>query len=173
MGGEVLVGAQLRLSLLNGFDLSVDGRSVELSEGAQRLVAALALNDKPLQRSYLAGILWEGASEQRAQANLRSTLWRLRVRCGEIVEPAGRRLQLSPDVVVDLHRVTRSLRQLVEGQLESAAGLPELPLIADVLPDWYDDWLETARHRYRQFKLQALETIAEKRLAVGRHAEAV
>src|SRR2546428_12611484 len=67
----------VELSLLGGFELVCDGRSVELSVGAQRLVALLALQDAPLLRSHVAGMLWLEGTEEQVAGNLRSTLWRL------------------------------------------------------------------------------------------------
>jgi DNA-binding SARP family transcriptional activator len=40
-------------------------------------------------------------------------------------------------------------------------------------PDWYDDWLQMERERFRQLRLHALETLAERFVALGRHAQAI
>ena len=47
-----------RLSLLGGFELVCAGSPVRLQMSAQRLVAFLALQDRPLLRLYIAGVLW-------------------------------------------------------------------------------------------------------------------
>ena len=68
----------VRLNLLRGFELWCDGERVTLPMSAQRVLAFLALHDRPVLRLYVAGSLWLDASEERSYANLRSALWRLR-----------------------------------------------------------------------------------------------
>src|SRR5688500_5458021 len=66
------------LGLLDGFRLRHRGRTVRLQPGAQRLLAFLALHERPLHRLYVAGRLWTDSDQERANASLRTTLWRLR-----------------------------------------------------------------------------------------------
>src|SRR2546430_15977288 len=68
--------AMVRLRLIEGFELSVDGAVVEAPLAAQRLVAFLALHPRPLHRHYVAGSLWLDKTDSRATSNLRSALWR-------------------------------------------------------------------------------------------------
>jgi len=49
----------------------------------------------------------------------------------------------------------------------------EATLLADLLPDWYDDWLETERERIRQLRLAELERNGERLLASGHAAEGI
>ena len=69
-------GAETRggtsLSLLNAFELRCDGEVVGLPISAQRLLAFLALHERPLLRPYVAGTLWLEANDERAGASLRS-----------------------------------------------------------------------------------------------------
>jgi DNA-binding SARP family transcriptional activator len=69
-----------RLGLLQGFELVLDGRPVHLPLSGQRVLAFLALQNRPVQRVYVAGSLWLDASEHKANASLRTTLWRRRRR---------------------------------------------------------------------------------------------
>src|SRR5260370_18507980 len=46
-------------------------------------------------------------------------------------------------------------------------------LVADVLPDWYEDWVLIEQERFRQLRLHALETLCEQLIAAGRYAVAV
>jgi DNA-binding SARP family transcriptional activator len=45
--------------------------------------------------------------------------------------------------------------------------LPFQSLLADLLPDWYDDWLTIERERMRQLSLRLLEARARRALAEG------
>jgi SARP family transcriptional regulator, regulator of embCAB operon len=45
-------------------------------------------------------------------------------------------------------------------------------LSADLLPDWYDDWVLIEAEDWRQFRLHALEALAGRLLAAGRWGEA-
>jgi DNA-binding SARP family transcriptional activator len=138
---------------------------------SQRLVAFLALHNRPLLRVYVAGSLWIDASEQRSHANLRSALWRLRQTRRRIVEATPSHLSLGPGVEVDVHRVLALTRGLLRDP-ETPTGLDQ-ELTGDLLPDWYDDWLDVERERLRQLRLHALEAVAERLLADRRYGEAV
>jgi len=57
------------LSLLDAFELRCDGEPVSLPPSAQRLLALLALHDRPLLRPYVAGTLWLDTPDERASAS--------------------------------------------------------------------------------------------------------
>jgi DNA-binding SARP family transcriptional activator len=46
-------------------------------------------------------------------------------------------------------------------------------LSGELLPGWYEDWVLLERDRLRQLRLHALEALADKLAAVGRHGEAL
>src|SRR6266446_1104354 len=62
----------LRLGLLGGFEFRVDECPVRLPASAQRVVAFLALQARPLRRLFVAGSLWLDVPEERSSASLRS-----------------------------------------------------------------------------------------------------
>ena len=93
--------SEVRLSLIDGFELRYDGKVVRLPLGTQRLVAYLALRDRSLLRVHVAGTLWTDASEERSCANLRSALWRLRGPAHAADEATPSHVGLSRQVVVD------------------------------------------------------------------------
>jgi DNA-binding SARP family transcriptional activator len=140
------------LGLLDGFDLEVVGRPVRLPLGAQRVVAFVALHERPLQRLYVAGSLWLDSPEARAAANLRSALWRIQRLAPSLLEIDPRTLRLGAGVRVDLREAERLARAELDGG-ESELGV----LGADLLPDWYDDWMLIERERFRQLRMRALE----------------
>jgi DNA-binding SARP family transcriptional activator len=159
----------VRLNLLRHFELLAEERSIELPMSAQRVAAYLALCDHPVPRARVAATLWLDHTDERAAANLRSALWRLHRPGLFVVEARGGQLALSRGVAVDLHLATARAWRLLDG----AEDLDDRHLTGDVLPDWYDDWLQMERERFRQLRLHALETLAERLAALGRHAQAI
>jgi DNA-binding SARP family transcriptional activator len=141
---------------------------VLLPLSAQRLLAFVALHDRPVQRPYVAGSLWLDSPEQRAYANLRSALWRLH-RCGlRLVESLGQRLALDPDVVVDLREAEVLAHRALDGSTADVFDVEVSIFSSDLLPDWYDEWIVLERERYRQLRLRALDTLCERLTRAGR-----
>lgn len=171
--GQMCRGPGLRLCLLNGFQLCDGDHEVELSWSARRLVALLALSDRPLPRGYVAGTLWLDLPESRSAANLRSLLWRLGRYQHQLVLSRRDHLQLVPQVMVDLHEAAAGARRLVGGQPAVDDGLDVEYLSRDLLPDWYDDWVTLERERFRQLRLHALEALCAHLTAAGLHARAI
>jgi DNA-binding SARP family transcriptional activator len=161
------------LALLKGFELKCDGEPVHLPLSAQRLLAFLALQQRPVNRVYVAGVLWLDASEERANANLRSTLWRLRRPGHELVEATLTHLSLADGVSVDLRLAESHARLLLDQTADWSADPYEVSLSGDLLPDWYDDWVLVERERFRQLRLHALESLCERMTAAGKFAQAV
>lgn len=166
--------AVCRLDLLKGFQLLVGERSVGIPTSAQRLVAYLALQDRPLQRSYVAGVLWTDSSAAHSMGSLRSSLWRLQASGKMVVEATGQQLRLSDSVAVDVRRTMHTARlasrvDLIDGSLVDA-DLDALIDSGELLPDWYDDWVIFERERLRQMRLHALEALCRK-LANGARFE--
>ena len=160
-------GGGLRLSLLDGFDLRLDGGAVALSVGAERLVAFLALHLHPVQRPYVAGTLWPETSEQRAFANLRSCLWRVKRPGIPLVIAANRRLALAPRVQVDYRESSLVAQRLMHDHAAAPVTESNLTLLTrTLLPDWYDDWVLLEREYHRQLCLLALESLAQRLAAV-------
>jgi DNA-binding SARP family transcriptional activator len=169
-----LVARPARLALLDGFELVCGGRVVPLPVTAQRLLAFLALHDWALLRGYVAGSLYLEKSEERACANLRSALWRLRQPGYKLVEADTNHLRLAPEVVVDVREVSARARRLSD--LDSPPDerdLDEAPFSHDLLPDWYDEWVITERERLRQRRLHALEALCLHLTRLGRFARAI
>ena len=162
-----------RLTLLNAFELVCDGEPVALPMSAQRLVAFLALHDRPLLRSYVAGTLWLDTPEERAHANLRSALWRLHRCNGGLVEARGQQLRLSAGVEVDLRQVEALARSALSDTGPNALELAPAALAGDLLPGWYEDWVLIEREQFRQLRLHALDALCERLTLAGRLGEAL
>ena len=166
--------ARMSLSLLNAFELRCDGELVGLPVSAQRLLAFLALHERPLLRPYVAGTLWLDADDERAGASLRSSLWRLNRSGHRLVEATMMQLRLAPAVDVDLRRALALAKRLLEGTAtDEDLDAAEASLDGEVLPDWYDDWLLFERERFRQLSLHALEALSDRLVAAGRPTRAL
>lgn len=172
--------ATVRIELLGRFRCSVRGEPQKLPMACQRLVAFLALHDRPLMRTFVAGSLWLDSSEQRATANLRSALCRLSSHADRFVLSDRISVALDDTVGVDVRSLSSVAYGLVNGRsgvadregveprLGDNGGLEELRLLRnDLLPDWYDDWLVLERERLRQLRLNALDRLSAALLAAG------
>jgi DNA-binding SARP family transcriptional activator len=162
-----------RLQLLDGFELRCRDEVVTLPMTAQRLLALLAMQDRPLTRSHVAGTLWLDTTDEHAGASLRSALWRLRRPGHRLVEVSPAHLRLASDVAVDYLEVTARARRLLDGDSPRELILDAAELAGDLLPDWWEDWILLERERFRQLRLHALETLCARLAATGRFAAAL
>jgi DNA-binding SARP family transcriptional activator len=162
------------LGLISGFELRRSGSRVTLPLSAQRLLAFLALQHRPVLRVYVAGTLWADSTEDRAKASLRSALWRLQRAGRAPVRPSSTHLVISPEVRVDAEEIVALAHRCIEGRDEIAtADVERLCGTGDVLPDWYDDWLIVERERFRQLRLHALDAVCSHLTVAGRFGEAI
>jgi DNA-binding SARP family transcriptional activator len=171
LSGGAVPRAQLRL--LNAFEVLAEGVAVSLPLGAQRLIAFVALHERPVQRAYVAGMLWLDTPDARAAANLRSMLWRIQKRAPGLIDARGHDLRLAQEVEVDVRVAERLARRELDPDADEAGTLDPAPFAADLLPDWYDDWVLLERERFRQLRLRALEALCERRLRSGQINEAL
>lgn len=164
----------LQIRLLGAFALEVRGRDVSLPHGPQRILAFLALRPHALQRNFMAESLWLDAGDARAAANLRSALWRIRHVEPSILAKGHGTLRLDSAVAVDVRDAYDVAMRWLAGQptIQDVAEGTTL-LNAEILPDWYDDWVLDERDRFRQVRLRALEAMAEWLIDVGRIGEAL
>jgi len=166
-----------RISLLGGFQFEDDqGAAVILPEGSQRLLAFLALKGRLVKRPVVAGTLWPVATEDHSSSSLRSALARLQGRARRVVEASARDLGLSGEVEVDLWE-SRALADRLLGPEGNAAkpvpgGGEVSALSAELLPDWYDDWVLVEAEDWRQLRLHALEALAVRLAAKERYGDA-
>ena len=153
---------EARLELLDGCAVSLMGQPVALPLSSQRLLALLALHQRPLQRTYVAGTLWADYAEQRSVANLRTALARLPLMAGRLVEVVGRQLRLAMWVSVDARETAALAERVIDGDEDilRMKGLHRR-LMDDLLPDWYEDWVQAEQERYRELRLHALEALCE------------
>lgn len=166
-----------RLDLLAGFAASAHNHAIALTMPAQRVLACLALQGRS-SRSGLAGRLWPEATQVQALANLRTVLWKMRDAARWLQSTAGG-VALADDVAVDVHVLDRLAR--ASRPLGTAAAAPtltelmrvlELP-VAELLPDWPEDWVELERERLRQVHVRALCTLGRALAVAGDAGQAL
>lgn len=168
----------IHLSILGGFQLrSGDTSYMSLAPEAQHLLALLALRNRMVSRSAVAGTLWAEASEAHAFASLRSALSRLPPIAHEVIVVTGADLALAPHVTVDLHQARALAHRLLDPEAEvhpEDLSVDAIRLLSDdCLPDWYDDWAIMEAEEWRQLRLHALDALAHRFLATGRFGDAV
>ena len=137
---------RLRLALLRAFELRREGQCVDLPMSTQRLVAFLAVRSCPVHRLHVAGTLWMDTCEERSGANLRTAIWRLRRADSELVETTATHVRLGPGVAVDVHGALAQAKRLLDQSDDCELIEPPWSgLGADLLPDWYDDWVVSSK----------------------------
>jgi DNA-binding SARP family transcriptional activator len=164
----------LELKLLRGFDLVIEGARISLPAGAQRVLSFLAIHDRPLQRTFIAGSLWIDAPDERSSGNLRSALWRIRRSGFLLVETDGDRLGLSREVLVDVRQSSELAQSILSGASDFNPAVVRVEeLTSDILPDSYEEWILVERERFRQLRLRALERLCEQLVRIGELGQAV
>lgn len=163
-------GTRVRISLLGGFVVSANGRSLDVrSHKAQALIGHLALSTTLTEtRERLAGLLWSESGEANARASLRQCLRDLRTLLGEAGFPGfetGRRdVRLVGDLVcVDVWDVLDSARRgIVHPLMLSEKRLAEslMPGLDDVDPS-FRAWLLVQRQTLHERLVRHLEDALE------------
>lgn len=160
------------MALFGRWRLLRGGMPVAVSPNGRRLLAFLALCGAR-DRSFVVGALWPESSEPRAHANLRTTLWRLRREGADVVAATPTQIWLH-GVSSDVDDFTSYATSLVN---DPTAPIQDdkygLLAGAELLPGWYEDWVEYERRRLGQLRLYALEALSRRLLAASRAAPAL
>ncbi|RZL85268.1 MAG: SARP family transcriptional regulator [Rhodococcus sp. (in: high G+C Gram-positive bacteria)] len=158
--------ADCTMRLFGGFELRNGPGAVDVPLSLHRVLAFLALQDRPLPRCYVADTLWPETREEKALANLRTALWRIhRLHC-EIVYATPVELALDPAIRVDartLHEAARAYRRT--GTLPAPDTLLEIR--GELLPGCWDSWLVFERERLRYEAVELLESTSRACLVRG------
>lgn len=167
-------GIGTRLHLLDRLELRSRGVAMTLPDVSQRLLAFLALRNRHLHRCTVAGTLWTDTTDERAAANLRTALWRVRKLGGGLVVSDGAYLHIGPQVSTDLAEITEAVGRLVAApRSREEPATTAAVLCRELLPDWHDDWVMIERERLRQLRLHGLEALCLRLTALGRYAPAI
>jgi len=166
-------GEDIQLRLLDSFALTCAGCELAPPVPAQRLLAFLALQDHPMLRGYVAGMLWLDSSEEHAAGSLRSALWRVRRLGVSLVDTSGHRLALGATVAVDVRSAVAWAHRVLDKSAElSEDDVAELWRPGELLPDWYEDWVAVERERLRALRAHALEALCARLRVAERYGEA-
>ncbi|MFZ5990348.1 MAG: ATP-binding protein [Deinococcota bacterium] len=161
------------LSLLGPPTLTIKGKVAELPQRkAVALAAYLATRREPVERSVLAGLLWEG-DEETARRNLRQELFRLK---GSALEPL---LEQTPQTLA-LGEVDTDLEaflgHLARGEWAKAAGIWRGGFLQGFEVrggEAFLDWLLPEQERWQSLYREAMLGWARSREAAGAYQEAL
>jgi DNA-binding SARP family transcriptional activator len=172
-----MINTDIALTLIRDFELRAADRIVEMSPSSQRLVSFVALHDRPVRRSRVSGTLWQDVTDDRANARLRSALWRLPSAGGEaVLQASATHLWLNPLIEVDFRdTIARAQAVLSAGGDTAAIDIArELSSFGDdLLPSWCDDWVIMERERFHHLRLNALDELGAQLATAGRYADAL
>ena len=170
-------GTPLRLTLIGCFALRRGSQELQVAASGQRLVALLALRGNPVGRVQVASTLWPDYPQERSLATLRTALWRVNRSGGRLIVASPAALRLDAGIEVDVRHLVAFAQWLARPGAPvrvcgpDSVGMAEL--VGDLLPDWYDDWLQDEREGLRQTQLHALESLARRLSESGSHADAI
>ena len=161
----------LWLELLDRFRLVRGGTEVAVQPRGVLLIAFVALHDRPIHRSSVAGTLWPQMTERRALAALRATLHRIDA---PIIESTADHLALERSTRVDLHAAMAMAHHIVRSEVVPEDVAPVFDTLKrELLPECDGVWLEPERERYRHLRLGALDALAGRLTAAGRFTDGV
>jgi DNA-binding SARP family transcriptional activator len=162
----------MQLQLLGAFELRIDGRPVALPPSAQHVLAFLALSEHRFSRGFVGGTLWPSRTEERAAASLRTAVWRLQRVHPQLIEADARRVGLTAGIWVDYREGSALARRALKEDISDSAVLDVLCRSGELLPDWYDEWLDLERERFRLLRARALEHLAQRLADQGNYGAA-
>lgn len=159
----------VRLEMLDGFRLEVDGARVDPLASAQRLLAFLALGG-PVARVVAAGTLWGDVPDEHALGSLRTTIWRCNRTVQGLVAVERSQLALADFVRVDVTELVDGAALVLDGHDGDEHVSFSTVRRGELLPGWYEDWVIFERERLRHLRLHGLEAAARHFAARGRYA---
>jgi hypothetical protein len=141
------------LKLLEAFELRRDSERVSIPRSAERLVAFLALHDHAVLRVHVGRTFWPEVPQERASANLRSTLWRLRQPRFPLVEATVRELRLASCVRVDFRDGVSFAHRLLSAPSDPTnLGVGWRSFAGELLPGCYEEWVLLERRSFTRHR---------------------
>ena len=150
---QTLVGTW-RLELIGNANLQGANIALKLERKTAGVLAYLALEGETT-RSKLAGLLWSDAIEDRARANLRQCLYRLKQNLGTEILSNNDPVKLEQHVSVDAVQLESSSFLGDDGLALTKSGELLAGLDFEDQPDFLE-WLEGSRERFRALSSEAL-----------------
>lgn len=156
---------------LGGLELSwgPDSPTRTLPDKAKLLLVYLADSARSVPRSEAAGLLWSDLSEERARANLRLVLTKIRQVLPDVIEADRRSLRLVSPLSYDV--------DLVEGgDLDATLHHYRGDFLVGIDPDGaelFDDWVRARRHALRATAVRTMSAAAEAAVVGGEWSRAI
>ncbi|MFD0068944.1 BTAD domain-containing putative transcriptional regulator [Streptomyces sp. NPDC127574] len=143
---------------------------MQIAPACQRLVAFLALQHGPTSRATASGTLWPDAPSRHAAHRLRSALWRLPLTpSGPLVEHGSNALSLTSGLLIDTRLLEQQAAALSATTASEPVDIPSAELLrSELLPEWDEEWLLSAREWLRQVRLRSLERLCALHCKNGR-----
>ena len=178
------IAGPLRAYLLGSFRVQRGLQTIRFpTRKVESLFAYLALYPEQHTREKLAALLWGDSTDEQARHSLRTALTAIRKELGDEALLTDREtVQLNPDfpIWVDV----REFQQMANGAGRIADSVGE-PLAmnpcqsaigqyrGDLLPDFYDDWIQPERERLRTFHFAALLRLAQDARSSSQYIHAI
>lgn len=156
------------VQVLGGFGVFRGLERLPLRPSTRALVALLAI-EGVIARGDAAVRLYEDSRVERAYANFRTIMWRLREDVNGLVVEEGDGLRIEADIV-DYQEALRWSMSMVRREVPATAPPPFIG--RRLLPGWSEQWLVAPREYLHLLQLQALDATAARLLAAGRYGEA-
>ena len=168
---STVIASPIELCVLGRFSVRCGEADVALHPQHRRVIAFLALRDRPVSRAVVAGTLWPIRSGDRAAGALRSALWHVEKRAPGLLAITRTELAMAPAIRSDLDALRDAMKRV------DAASPDDLPPVGalrdDLLPDWDEEWLVFERERIRQQRLRALEQLCRRHTDAARFGQAI
>lgn len=175
MSAEDASGERARswqVDLLGRWGLRSRRGEVHLPEREQRLVALLLLGG-PARRAQVAGTLWPDSTEARAAANLRTATLEVRRRAPGLVQAMPDHLRLAPTTSSDVAVLRETVRQGDATHHPLPVQSAYLVGLHDLLPGWYEDWVEEHRLRLHHGIVERMASVTRRLVEEGDAAQAL
>lgn len=137
-----------------------------------RIVVYLALHGSET-RNRLAGVLWPDTTQENALARLRSGLWRYRHQLRDVVKVNRGSLAMKDHVSTDVDRLVQLSNAILDSDTYIPTDFAMLLRPNELAPEWHDEWIVVERDRLRHLRLQALDVLVDRLIAVGKHGVAL
>jgi DNA-binding SARP family transcriptional activator len=170
-------GAPVQLSLLGAFECrSAGGAPIDFpTRKVEAVMAYLGMNSgRYCEREKIAALLWEGSDPERAQANCRQTLSRLRKALAsgspDGLTSEGSRVGVRPEAVaVDALEFQRLAAIGTPERLERALALYRGDFLEGFFEggEAFEDWLSAERRRLQETFQSILERLLDHYFAIG------
>lgn len=153
------------LSLFGSVSIEQSGEAVKglRSRKAIALLAYVAAHNKPLPRSHLAELFWQGEEEARGHANLRWVLNHLNSLLPGALTIHRHAVLCGKSIVCDLHIFSQNIQRNSSATLAAAAELYRGDFMAgfvlDGVPE-FELWVAGERERWLQQAIQVVATLA-------------